>query len=148
MNKEEILELFRISDEAVTKIRAESEARIAAMREEFETYREEVNKKLDIIFSYFENDSLSQTSEQSKSELDLSLERLSEYFDEYKKTPSEIAEENLYLFLKEHPYLGDIHFDEVFWHEKYDGKLIYKYIKSRGVDVSAWSKTPKKTSDN
>ena len=102
MGKEEILELFRITDEKVARIHEETEAKIAVLRTQSEQYRRE--------------------SELYRRDTDKALRRVSQHIGGHTKTVADIAEEYFYRSLKGHPKLANIHFDEVLWDQEYGYK--------------------------
>ena len=171
MEKEEILELFRITDEKVAQIHASTEEKIASIRSQAEEEKRQVDTKIAIIRSKAEEEkrqndakiaairsknekeiaairskaeeekrqadakiasirsknekeiaAIRSQAEEERREREKALKRVSRHLGDYTKSVANIAEEYFYRCLKGNPYLGTLHFDEVLWDEKYEGK--------------------------
>ena len=131
MNKEEILELFRITSEKVAQIHREGQERITAIRDQNEKEVAAIEKEIVAIRAQAEEEKREKEKEitlirtqieEEKREKEKELKRISQYLGNYTRNVADIAEEYFYQSLSGNPSINKIHFDEVLKNEKYGGR--------------------------
>lgn len=128
MDKEQILELFRITDEKVAQIETDNAEKIAAIRAQGEEDKRLFEEKIATIRAQGEEDkrqfeekitTIRAEAEQEKREREIALKRVSQHLGAYTKSVADVAEEYFYRSLVGNTYIGTIHFDQVLKNQKY-----------------------------